>query len=391
MIKLPKVRVVYDRKRQATNEKAALIQIEVLYDKKKKYIGTGIRVTKDCWSKKLYVQNCLMAQQYRKRILYILVKIDEYISGLIEADEPWSWTSFDSFVATHIHYTSERETFLEFVVRYKEERSDIRESTRKTHNKLINALEEFGKIQDYNNLTRANILAFDDYLRQREHIGSATHDAGVYNYHKLLRAYINEALRRELAQFTNPYNGLKLKKGESKMHGWLSMEDIGKIRDAEMPTAGINKVRDFAMLQYYTGLAYTDLFSLNKDMFEVEEGRYVLKGERRKTGCSFYVVLMPPAVEILERYGWKLPPMTNQQYNMRLKIVATAAGIDKQISSHWLRRSAGMFYLNAGMPIEVVSKILGHSNIRTTQKAYAHILDKTVFRAFDKLFRNDHQ
>ena len=77
--------------------------------------------------------------------------------------------------------------------------------------------------------------------------------------------------------------------------------------------------------------------------------------------------------------------MSNQQYNMRLKIVAQAAGVDKQIASHWLRRSAGMFYLNAGMPIEVVSKILGHSNIRTTQKAYAHILDKTVFREFDRL------
>lgn len=79
--------------------------------------------------------------------------------------------------------------------------------------------------------------------------------------------------------------------------------------------------------------------------------------------------------------------MTNQQYNMRLKIVAESAGIDKKISSHWLRRSTGMFLLNNGFSIEVVAKVLGHKNIQTTQKAYAHILNKTVEQAFDKLMK----
>jgi len=58
---------------------------------------------------------------------------------------------------------------------------------------------------------------------------------------------------------------------------------------------------------------------------------------------------------------------------------------DKPISSHWLRRSTGMFLLNSGFSIEVVAKVLGHKNIQTTQKAYAHILNKTVENAFDKL------
>lgn len=106
------------------------------------------------------------------------------------------------------------------------------------------------------------------------------------------------------------------------------------------------------------------------------------------TGEGFVVVLMDDAKAILDRYGWNMNLMTNQQYNMRLKILADAAKIDKNITSHWFRRSAGMYYLNHGMPIEVVSRILGHASIKTTQKAYAKILNKTVTDAFGKMLEN---
>ena len=263
----------------------------------------------------------------------------------------------------------------------------MRESTRRTHQKLINALEEYGKINDYADLTKANIMEFDDWLRRRSHVGSKTNDAGVYGYHKFLRAYINEAIRRDLTDIQNPYSKIQVKKPKSEMQGWLTEDEINKIATAPMPTEGIDKVRDFAMLQYYTGLAYSDLFAIRKEMFEERADKYILSGERQKTGGIFFVVLLPPAVEILKKYNWRLPPMTNQQYNMRLKIVAQAAGVDKPISSHWLRRSTGMYLLNNGFSYEIVAKVLGHKNIITTQKAYAKILDKTVEDAFDKLMR----
>ena len=382
-MKIPSTRLVFDRKHQATKEKKALIQIEVLYEGKKKYMTTGVKVTSDQWSPKMLVVNHPLAEQLRKRIKTVREKIDEYINKVLEEEETWSWAAFDAYVNRMVRFPADRESFFEFLKRYKEERTDIRESTRKTHNKLVNALEEFGKISDYGDLTKANIMLFDDFLRQRHN----AHDAGVYNYHKLLQAYINEAIRRDLTNIRNPYVIVKLKKPKKEMQGWLTEEEIEKIATAKMPTQGIDKVRDFAMLQYYTGLAYTDLFSLKKDMFEEKNGKYILKGERQKTGGLFFVVLLPPAVEILKKYDWQLPYMTNQQYNMRLKIVAESAGIDRQISSHWLRRSTGMFLLNNGFSIEVVAKVLGHKNIQTTQKAYAHILNKTVEQAFDKLMK----
>lgn len=212
-MKIPSTRLVFDRKHQATKEKKALIQIEVLYEGKKKYITTGVKVTSDQWSPKMIVVNHPLAEQLRKRIKTVRVKVDEYINKVIEEEETWSWAAFDAYVNRMIRFPAERESFFEFLKRYKEERTDIRESTRKTHNKLVNALDEFGKITDYGDLTKANIMLFDDFLRQRHD----AHDAGVYNYHKLLQAYINEAIRRDLTNVQNPYVVVKLKKPKKEM------------------------------------------------------------------------------------------------------------------------------------------------------------------------------
>jgi site-specific recombinase XerD len=113
--------------------------------------------------------------------------------------------------------------------------------------------------------------------------------------------------------------------------------------------------------------------------------RYVYQGKSQKTGEPFYLVLMPDAVKILERYGWVLPKMSTEQYNLRLKVVADAAGVDKPISSHYARHTAAMYFINEGMPIEVVSKVLGHASIKTTESVYAKIINETVDKEFDKL------
>ena len=87
-------------------------------------------------------------------------------------------------------------------------------------------------------------------------------------------------------------------------------------------------------------------------------------------------------MKILERYDYRLPTISNQKYNIKLKIVADAAGVEKELTSHVGRRTAGYIWLNGGIPIEVVAKCLGHTSVRTTEKAYAKILDKTVVSAF---------
>ena len=152
-----------------------------------------------------------------------------------------------------------------------------------------------------------------------------------------------------------------------------------------MPTDSLTHVRDLFVLQCLTGLSYSDLMDFDFSQTKTHGEQKVFNGKRNKTGVSFTFALLPDARKIIERYNGVLPKLTNQQYNMRLKLVAQAAGIEKPIASHWGRRTCGMYLLNNGFSMEVVAKVLGHSSIRTTEAIYAKILDKSVEDAFNRL------
>ena len=169
------------------------------------------------------------------------------------------------------------------------------------------------------------------------------------------------------------------------MKGFLTEEELRRVAVVQLPTVSLRNVRDLFLFQCYTGLAYSDMAAFSREKVLERDGRYILSGERVKTGKGYYVVLLPQAVDILERYGWRLPVISNEKYNAYLKVVAQGAGIDKPVSSHYARRTAGMILLNSGMPVEVVAKVLGHSSSRTTEKAYAKILDRTVEQSYDRL------
>ena len=90
------------------------------------------------------------------------------------------------------------------------------------------------------------------------------------------------------------------------------------------------------------------------------------------------------ALEVLEKYGNKLPIISNVKYNEYLKIVAQAAGIDKPVSTHWARHTGATMLLNEGVDMKIVSRICGHSSTRITEAVYAKLLDETVVDAVSK-------
>ena len=135
----------------------------------------------------------------------------------------------------------------------------------------------------------------------------------------------------------------------------------------------------------YTCLSYHDLRAFNvKKILEVD-GRKVYIGHRGKTKIEYTVPIMSPAIEILEKYKGKLPLLSNVKYNAYLKEVAVAAGIDKPVTTHWARHTGATLLLNAGVPIEIVSKVCGHSTIKMTERIYAKLLPKTVVAAVNEI------
>ncbi len=363
-MKYATVRLVFDRKKLATRQKTGLVQIEVGYRRQRKWIGTGVKVFSDQWSEKYRVVNHPEAREMNKRLAEQLAALEEFISSQIKEDVPFSFERLEAFIRKEEAQTS----FIEFVEDRINDRGDIRTSTKKTHCTLLNALYEFGKIRDMSDITKANIKRFDDWLHAQGYKQTT-----VWGYHKRLKSYINEAIRFEIIS-SNPYNFLKFERGKSAGIKYLLKEEIDAIANHKYQDKYVERARDMFLFQCYTGLAYSDLAKFDWNNVEEKNGRYFIRDKRLKTDEEYFIMLLTPALEVLRKYKFKLPIISNEKYNDYLKIVAGAAGIAKPISSHWARHSYAVMALSMGVRMEIVSKMMGHASTRVTESTYAKVL-----------------
>ena len=165
----------------------------------------------------------------------------------------------------------------------------------------------------------------------------------------------------------------------------ISREELERLRKVELPTLCLSQVRDVFLFQTYTCMSYVDMAAFDSSLLKEVGGQYVYMGKRAKTGKDFCFVLLPPAVEILHKYFGRLPIISNQRYNSYVKMVVQAAGIDKPVTTHWARHTGATLLLNAGVSMDVVAKVLGHSSTAITRKIYAKMLEETVVREMDKV------
>ena len=371
----PTTRIVFDRKHVSSNTKEGLVQLEVLFKGVRRYFSTGVKVTKNRWSRSGKVTGCMDMIVMNRRIDEMKRMVDKYIVGLMENEEPFD---FDRFKAWMVASDEQGIGFVEWVEKRIAERNDIRKSTKRNHMKLVALLRKIGNIRTFADVTKKNVLKMDTYLHS-----TGIRQTTIASYHKFMKTYVHDAMSSGLIE-KDPYIGVKIDIGKSVWGRFLTVDEVEAIEKAEMPTESLERVKDLFLFQCYTGLAYADLMRFDMSKAVKGEKYYLVTDDRKKTGEGYTVVLMEKAMDILKKYDYKLPKMTCEQYNMRLKIMADACGIEKPIASHFGRRTCGMLLLNYGFPIEIVSKVLGHSNIKTTQQAYAKILDQTVENEFIK-------
>ena len=182
----------------------------------------------------------------------------------------------------------------------------------------------------------------------------------------------------------DPFKNFKMTYEETD-RGYLTMDEIGKIMKKRMPSDRLEKVRDIFILSCYTGLAYCDVQKLKKsEVVREVDGSMWIKTKRGKTGTKVHVKLLNVPLQIIEKYADPtdserlLVIPSNQKVNDYLKEIAGICGIEKRITFHLARHTfATTVTLTNGVPLETVSKMLGHKNIRTTM-IYARVLnDKT--------------
>ena len=188
---------------------------------------------------------------------------------------------------------------------------------------------------------------------------------------KMLKKILQFAVNERLID-VNPF---KMVLREEKLdYDVLSEEDVNILLCCKFTDKRMEEIRDCFVFQCYSGLAYIDLASLTKEDI-VDD---VIIKRRKKTDIQFVVPLLPKAKSILEKYDYKLPVLSNQKYNQYLKVLGDATGLNKRLHSHLARHSFACLLLNSGVDMKTISKSLGHSSMRTTEKIYAQMNNETV-------------
>lgn len=215
----------------------------------------------------------------------------------------------------------------------------------------------------------------------------------TYKCMKFFKQVINKAIRAGLIT-VDPFNGYKISV-QRVDRGFLSEDDLKKMMEKEFASKRLEQVRDIFVFACFTGLAYIDLANLRVDNIQkMFDGRLWIVTHRQKTNTKVTVPLLPPAIKILKKYegkyldGQLLPIINNQKLNCYLKEIADICGIEKNLTFHLARHTfATTMSLGKGVPIESVSKMLGHTNIQTTQ-IYARITNEKISHDMENLTKN---
>lgn len=166
--------------------------------------------------------------------------------------------------------------------------------------------------------------------------------------------------------------------------GFLTDEEVLQIVNKELNIPRLELVRDIFIFSCFTGLAYIDVANLTPDNIVMLGGKEWIMTKRQKTSVETNVLLLDIPKRIISKYshqtyrdGKLFPILSNQKTNSYLKEIADICGIKKNLTFHLARHTFATMSLSKGVPIESVSKMLGHTNIRTTQ-IYARITNKKI-------------
>ena len=177
---------------------------------------------------------------------------------------------------------------------------------------------------------------------------------------------------------SNPFTEFKCSY-KQPIRPYLTETEIELLYLKPIPSLRLRRVRDLFVFQIYTGLAYADMQSLSKDNIEIGvDGKQWIVLNRLKTGQRSAIPILTRALEVLKRYNYELPICSNQKFNTYLKEIASGCNINKRLTSHIGRHTfATTITLSKGVPIETVSRMLGHCDLKTTQ-IYAKVTDQKV-------------
>lgn len=392
-----KISLIFDHHKRTPKGEEGPVEVRVTVNRKPYYINTGVRVRKE-----RLVGNAVRddedssnADMLNERLTTIVGLVEKEINNCLTEKRAIDVAEIRRRVwdiAPATDDNKDEPTMVKWIKEYIKT-ANVSRSTVKRYVTVCNCLTDFGKMTRWDQLTVDNIYAWDVWLRNRPipltenqklagveeaHISNDS----AYNYHKVLKAAVNKAINFDILT-SNPYDRLKgvFRRDKRDKVDYLTEEQMQKILElTPVPGSQAALARDLFIFQMYTGLGYADTQIFDIEQYREIDGRWRFIGERVKTGVPYVSMLLPPVVDVLKRNGWKVPKMNNQRYNQMLKAIGMVIGIER-LHSHMGRHSFATWMLSQGAKIENVSRMLGHTTVKQTER-YAKVLAKDVYDDF---------
>lgn len=372
--------IVFDHRGRVKKGAEGPLEVRVTIDRKPYYINTGVRVRERQWQFDKIVHHP-QANELNDRLGVLLGRIMAKVNDCLSSGKKIDVAQ----IRREIWVSNDGESIIEWM-RAEVPILNIKDGTRKHYWTLVARLSEYGKIRTWQDVTVEHVYQWDAWLHELPGNNGKITQSGVHNYHRYLKTLLNRAVRQgKLA--TNPYFLLKgeFPRGDVENTEFLTEKEMQKILKFH-PTPGtwMERVRDLFVFQMFTGMAYSDSQAFDIKKYKKIDGKWRIIGNRIKTGEPFVNQLLPPVVEVLEKYGMQTPKICNAVYNRELKTIGKALGFSTRMHTHLARHTFATWMLRNGVRLENVGKMLGQANIRTTQR-YAKVLAESVHEDFERV------
>jgi integrase len=362
----------------------------------RKQISTGINIESEHWDNK----NQVILKSHKSAILYNsqLDKIKSKINSIymiLQLQE-----NIFSIEDIHGKYLGKELKKSEFILSYYKQYLskikklvglEIKDNTYKKFVYVGNHLEAFLKWKykktDYplEELSLQFLSDFDYYLKTEKKQEQITINKTIQR----LRTPIKQAISEGYLD-RDPFI-LHKSKTVRKTVIFLTTEELKTLEEAVLQQKRLSTIQDLFIFCCYTGLAYNEMANLEKQNIQIGfDNINCIQMKREKTQRQISIPILPKAQEIIEKYSTDsnriFPPISNQKFNSYLKEISAITGIEKRLTHHIARKTfASTVLLYNDVPMEIVSELLGHSNMVITQESYGKVVQKKVSEAMSNL------
>ncbi len=391
-----KLSILFLLRRNKANIKGLCpIECRITLDKQRKPFSTGIFINPEYWNaskqkahppnkgnNQVNTQLSLIKQEINQAFLFLQVQEKEFSVDDIYSQFKGENVKLDKSIKEmfHLHITKQEKligisTTKVSVAKFYQTQAHVLSFIKKKYNRSDYLLKD---------MSMAFITEFEFYLKTEKRFMQNT----IYKTLQRFRQIVKLSVALDFLP-KDPFLLYKGKKPKKEIV-FLSKDELRNLEQHQFASERLQQVADMFIFCCYTGLAYTEMATLKESNiqtgFDDNKWLYI---KRQKTKKSYEVPLLAKASDILDKYRTEdqlLPVVSNQRFNSYLKEIAEIVGIDKTLTHHIARKTfASTILLFNNVPMEIVSELLGHSEIGITQQHYAKIVKEKVSEEMSKL------